>query len=510
MKKQIILSNEQRYSVERQENKPLLIKGCAGSGKSLVAIYRAKSILSKNELLGQNNVIIFTYNKTLIAYLKNLSNELIGTNNNDTGRLIITNFHKWAWGFIRTYLGIQPEIIQKKGQSVLIQNLINISKVSNRIKILQPDFFISEFEYIKNNQISKLNYINESRKGRGSDVKLTSENKSQVWNLFEEYQNKLNETGMYDFSDLAIMALEYLESGKEYNKPFNNVIIDEAQDMSKIQLKVLSLVADNRLTILADGAQRIYQSGFSWKQVGIQIQGRTVELHTNYRNNEYIAKTAKSLIDSDSENSEYTVYDTANLKGNKPIIVYAKDLESQYEFILKQVKQLDLNTKSVVILHRISNQFDNIIKYFKVNGNIAVTKIHRDSDPEILNSPNVKLSTIHSIKGLEFDYVFIVEATDRMLPYYQGFNSDIDTEEHISQERRLLYTAMTRAKEYLYILNHSKQSRFIDEIDQNLIEKIDLVNPMMKIYEKEETSTKYYEKGNFNKVFSNIINAVNF
>lgn len=61
---------------------------------------------------------------------------------------------------------------------------------------------------------------------------------------------------------------------------------------------------------------------------------------------------------------------------------------------------------------------------------------------------------------------------DDILPYPPGFNGE-DDELHISTERRLLYTSMTRARERLYLLSSGEPSRYLTEIDENLLVKAD-------------------------------------
>ena len=89
------------------------------------------------------------------------------------------------------------------------------------------------------------------------------------------------------------------------------------------------------------------------------------------------------------------------------------------------------------------------------------------------------LSTIHSAKGLEWKAVFIIGAVDGRFPSVYSFNS----EEELDEELRLMYVAATRAKTYLYVtypidmfdystgMVLSKPSRFLDNIDENILEK---------------------------------------
>lgn len=93
---------------------------------------------------------------------------------------------------------------------------------------------------------------------------------------------------------------------------------------------------------------------------------------------------------------------------------------------------------------------------------------HQASASQSVKSDSVTIATMHSSKGLEFEAVFIVDANEGVTPHKKAaLSSDIE------EERRLFYVAMTRAKEYLYLLSVknrynkvSQRSRFIDEIEE--------------------------------------------
>ena len=91
----------------------------------------------------------------------------------------------------------------------------------------------------------------------------------------------------------------------------------------------------------------------------------------------------------------------------------------------------------------------------------------------VFESDTIKLCTLSSVKGLEFDNVFIIDLNDNIIPYPEGFN-DPDDEFHISTERRLLYTCMTRARNTLFLFSSDSQnpSRYLKEIDASLLENI--------------------------------------
>ena len=91
----------------------------------------------------------------------------------------------------------------------------------------------------------------------------------------------------------------------------------------------------------------------------------------------------------------------------------------------------------------------------------------------------VSLMTIHSVKGLEFDDVFVIGMEEGIFPHYNAINEG--TNSAIEEERRLCYVAITRAKKKLWLLNAKKRmlfgntqvnspSRFMDEIDSKYVD----------------------------------------
>ncbi len=85
------------------------------------------------------------------------------------------------------------------------------------------------------------------------------------------------------------------------------------------------------------------------------------------------------------------------------------------------------------------------------------------------NVDSIKLLTMHSIKGLEFKVVILIDINQNVIPYTQeGLNNEEMLEDEIS-ERKLLYVAMTRAKRQLYIFSSGTPSKFIDQIEKQYL-----------------------------------------
>ena len=455
--KPIILKGEQKRVLFLPATDPIQIKGVAGSGKTTVALYRAKHLLDTYaNLFNEAKVAIFTYNKTLVKYINAIAPQISGGYRPDTDEIkptkpkglnvYITSFHKWAYHFIEQNGIPLHDIVDNKRIYKTISGNFQLSVISrikakyssHAISNKSVEFFSEEISWIKGKAFqSKEEYFDAKRTGRGTSDRVTKSDKEIIWSIFEDYNNQLKTNVQVDFDDYALLCLRILDSKPNLEKPFSHIIIDEAQDLSKAQILVISrLVSDETksISVIADAAQRIYKSGFTWSEVGLNVRGgRTIELKKNYRNTVQIVKAALSLLEKENDKSDFTTVETARSGDEKPIVGYFENKNER-------------------------NGYD--------------TQILLDSGEIDFERESIKICTLSSVKGLEFDNVFIIDLNDDILPYPPGFNGE-DDELHISTERRLLYTSMTRARERLYLLSSGVPSRYLTEIDENLLVKAD-------------------------------------
>src|SRR5690606_9605566 len=123
-------------------------------------------------------------------------------------------------------------------------------------------------------------YLDAKRTGRGTNDRVTKTDKQTIWEIFSDYNSHLKINDLVDFDDYALICLEIINSNPDFEKPFTHIIVDEAQDLSKAQILVISQIVSEEtrsISIIADAAQRIYKSGFTWSEVGLNVRGRTIE-----------------------------------------------------------------------------------------------------------------------------------------------------------------------------------------------------------------------------------------
>lgn len=486
--KPIVLQGEQKRVLFLQATDPIQIKGVAGSGKTTVALYRAKHLLdTQSNLFQEAKVAIFTYNKTLVKYITAIAPRISGGYQKESDEIkptkppginvTITNFHKWAYHFLKSQgIDLYNKTISIDAQSLLVDKIKSAMRTNtSNILTKKPEFFLEEISWIKGKNFSlKEEYLEAKRVGRGTSDRVSKTDKEIIWSVFAEYNNQLKSRGQVDFDDYALLSLQVLNR-KVITPPFTHIVVDEAQDLSKAQILVISAIVSQEtksISIIADAAQRIYKSGFTWSEVGLNVRGaRTIEFKKNYRNTVHIVRAALSLLEKENDKSEFTVVETARKGEHKPTIGYFKSWNEQCKYVEGELVQLKRNSpdSTIVALHRTHQGVRNV-KIFLENAGYRTQEL-KNSDDIDFESDSIKLCTLSSIKGLEFDAVFIFDLNDDIIPYPPGFIEE-DDDFHISTERRLLYTAMTRARDLLYMLSSGKPSRYLAEINESLITKV--------------------------------------
>lgn len=490
MLKPVELKGEQKKVLFLPPKNPIQIRGVAGSGKTTVAIYRAKHLLENYADLFRSDpyVCIFTYNKSLVRYINNLLPHVKGgykqSERSITSQIIkpglrvnVTNFHKWAYHFLEQHgISLRDKIIKEYRKISIIDSCVaQLRRQYPKTSVLRKSskFFSQEFSWMKGKiLLNESDYIEAERIGRGRKDRVTKKDKEIIFSCFLKYQNRLNQLNQYDFDDFALLCLTAInENG--IDEPFTHIVVDEAQDLTKAQILVLYNLIDKNtdsITFIADAAQRIYKSGLTWSEVGINVRGgRSVELKRNYRNTVQIIRAAMSLLDHEDEKEEFTELEMVERNGDKPFIGYFDNFNDQLKYLMRLLTEIDFHNFSVAVLHRRTGKSEILKQHFLNEGFKA--EIIKDSSFIDFHNDKIKISTMSSIKGLEFDYVFIIDLNDDIFPHPDGF-ADKNDDFHISTERRLLYTSMTRAKEKLFLFSSGKPSRFLAEIDDSLVEVV--------------------------------------
>lgn len=459
----VFLHPEQREFVERDYNGPARISGSAGTGKTIVALHRAVYLARAHP---EARVLLTTFSDTLAHALHTKLKRLIGSEPRLAERIDVyalktigLRLHKSLCGPVNV---APPETIRELIEEA--SRTVGGHKFSRH-------FLLTEWEEVVDAwQLETWEaYRDVARLGR--KTRLPEAQRAVLWSIFEQVRAGLTERKLATQAGLFTALAGALAGGK---KPlFDFAVMDEAQDISISGLRFLAALGGGRpnaLFFAGDLGQRIFQQPFSWKSLGVDIQGRSRTLRVNYRTSHQIRQQADRLlgpevtdVDGNSENRSDTV---SVFNGPPPVIRVLKSATEEEQavgsWIIEQAKAGVL-PHEVGVFVRSEGQLDRARAAVKESGwAFKILDEHVETA-----SGHVSISTMHLAKGLEFRAVVVMACDDEVIPLQERIErvgDDTDLQEVYDTERHLLYVACTRARDHLLITSVEPASEFLDDL----------------------------------------------
>lgn len=464
----IFLHPLQRSVAEMSCSGPARILGGAGTGKTIVAMHRAKW-LAETVFNQQGDKILFTTFTSNLAgdiatYLKKMCRPEIYR------RIEVINLDKWISDFL-SQNRIQEKLIF--GDAVKEMWEKAIANCGNDLE-LPITFYIEEYEkVVLANELTSFDaYRFINRAGRG--IALNRAQKNNVWSVIDAYMTLLKNTKTLDGPSAALRAKDII-SNSNSTVTYKAVIVDEGQDFGASSFKLIRAIAgaehENDLFIVGDAHQRIYGKKVVLKDCGINTIGRSGTLKINYRTTEEIRRFAQNIIkgipvddldDGIDEGKGYLSF----THGKEPEVLNFKCVKEENEGIYGNIRRwtaLNIESNSICIVTRTNKQLE-VIRKFLHEKDIDLYEI-KNTKTEDRSISGVRISTMHRVKGLEFDCVLIAGVNDDVVPLntlLSAATDSVNRKELYDAERSLLYVAVTRAKKELVISSFGKASRLLD------------------------------------------------
>ena len=463
----VFLHPSQRSLVERDWNGPVRVLGGAGTGKTVVAMHRAKYLVEKVFVEEHDRILLTTFTRNLAADIKENLAKICP--DKLMRRIEVTNLDRWTLSFLRKN-NYNYDIDYGERTKPLWEKALSMAPSEPG---LGDSFYREEWErVIQPQEITTFaEYLKATRVGRG--VRLSRQDRKAIWPVFEEYRLLLNENRLREADD-AMRDARALIREKGDILPYRAVIVDEAQDMGPQAFKLIREMAGaerkNDIFIVGDAHQRIYRHKVVLGRCGIRIVGRSSKLRINYRTTEENRRWAVSLLedipfdDLDGGLDSQKGY-TSLLHGTEPSIQQFASFQEETECIatnLDRIRQESGYLQEVCLVartHELLRQYEGALQ---AKG--LATCLIRRSEAEDRRKEGLRLATMHRVKGLEFDRVIIAGVNDGIVPLEDAVNSSSDTAiqtELDIQEKALLYVAATRAKKEVLVTSFGKRSRFL-------------------------------------------------
>ena len=411
-----------------------LVRGVAGSGKTLVLTQRVQYLAAQYP---EWRICVLSYNKALAGSLQNSLATVPGVARVST------------FDSLCTYLWTRSMGLDWKSPVNPLGWVRGHADKWQIIEQLGTDYVAEELLWRKEVGLwDESAYMSADRKGRG--LALQPSQRKQLWQVMRTYQQYLDDSRLFDWTDVRARVWHSLEQGAIKPSQYDAVLVDEAQDMAPVWMRIVSgLVKPGGVLFLADDPSQSVYRLYSWREKGVHVVGRTRWLRVPYRNTQEIYRAAYETIRQDEvlrqqlgESDQLLEPDLAAesmTSGSKPKVRMFRSQADEDTWIRREVQAAlasGLRPGQIAVLARRTAQ---------------VNRLRR-----LLHGTGIMPATFHGPKGLEFEAVFLTG----MQSAFQG--PAAASAEAISTERRLVYMAMTRARRRLYL---SYQGRWPDQLE---------------------------------------------
>lgn len=441
------LDSEQRKAILNKEWNTLILAG-AGSGKTLTMIGKVLYLL--NEGIKPEEILVISFTT---ASVNNFSDKI----KRYSANIDVFTFHKLGLNIIKdkdikvriskdnVLSDIMCKYNIKKEEQKLISTFIHLFKSKN----LDDSYFNKFISKCKNN------------KERYELIKL-------IQKIYSEYKKFLIQKELIDFEDMINLAYKLIDE-KSFIKKYKYILVDEYQDTSLIKfnlLKKILEISNSKLVVVGDDWQSIYR--FTGCEVKIFLDFKKLLPYSNivcinntYRNSQQLINVASKFITKNPYQLKKDIKSNKSLNNPIQIILYS-EFNNALEYVINKIVGTFFN-KEILILGRNNNDI-----------NLLDKNIFKIIDDKIeYKNIKIKYMTAHKSKGLESDNVIIINLENKI----NGFPSKILNHEILSlvssekenyifdEERRLFYVALTRTKNYVFLLSPKKNiSLFVQEL----------------------------------------------
>jgi len=478
-------NDEQKKAIVSNEKEILCIAG-AGSGKTSVLTKRieflvkykgvdASKILAitftrkaREEMLERLtnlgiDVSVETFNSFCEKILKKYSREIYGSSK----RVCSYVDRMLALNFALDNMGLDFEKVIDRYFSDIQKREKSFEELS---RLFMGDCF-SVLDYFKRKNIPIETLKNSS---------VEIDNAKMIAGIVENLKNYMDTQRLRDYTDQVLDALEFFRKNKDKIPLFEHVLIDEYQDVNGTQIELIDLLGPENLFCVGDPRQSI----FGWRGSDINYilkfrdkypNAEVINLVKNYRSSKQIVEFMNHSV------NDMGLIDLSNSRENQGELKLCsfESEEKEREFVVSKILSSSIAREEIFVLARTNKQLRDLSFLMNKKGIRHILKTDEGNTALAAKSGEVTLATVHSIKGLEAELVFVIGCTNFNFPCNTSDHpiielvkiKEYDKEE---EEKRLFYVAISRAKNILYLTYSGKRhTYFINEEMKNLISVVE-------------------------------------
>lgn len=484
-------NDEQKKAIISKKEKVLCIAG-AGSGKTTVLTKRIE-FLVKYRSVNPKKILAITFTRKarqeMISRIPHLVDEGVS----------IETFNSFCEKILRRYNDLiyskDVRVINYKDKLIMIKKALESIKMPlNRalntyfsytqrkgktddqlFNIFMNDcFFIRDYFKFKNKLIQESDFIVSDIKNQASA--------DLVFMICEFIEKYMKNNGLRDFADQLIDTINLFSVTKELMPEFDHILVDEYQDVNSTQIKFIDILNPKNLFCVGDPRQSIY----GWRGSDIKYilnfedkfeDAELINLKKNYRSSKHIVDLVnKSISKMNLPNLESEFDYEKDIK-----LLHFKNETSEFEFVIQRILNSKVKRGEIFVLARTNKQLNELSDLMKQRDIKHIVRSDEVKRTVIAGEEDVTLATVHAIKGLEAEMVFVIGCNGVNFPCKGSEHPvvemiKVDEYDKEEEERRLFYVAMSRAKKHLYLsYTGNKPTSFITTEMLDMIEGTDAI-----------------------------------
>jgi hypothetical protein len=420
-----------------------LINGVAGSGKSLIIVYRA---LLLRRFFPDKRILVLTHNRPLIRDLQTKYERLSGGDDGVEWK----TFLSWCLSQWPSQEDVRP-IGQERREALMRDAWVeHLADTALTVGMLE-----SEVDWFKDRVLTKRSeYLAADRSGRG--FALQESMRHRVFDAILAYQKRLGEAGQLDWADPPRKIWGWMQDGAVAPPRYDAILVDEAQFFAPIWFEIIKALLNpytGHLFLAADPTQGFLGRGESWVASGLEVRGRSHRLSRSYRTTRKILDYATWMyrMRIPDEREDIVLPDLSQMpEGVVPVLLPLTSPQDEITRVVNEIVETvaaGVPRRHILVIHPEWWGVERLVT--RLSGELGDGSA---GDPkDALGEDVIRVCTLNATPGLESPIVFLVGLRGLAEQEQSLRISDEERAELIRNNTRKIYMAITRAGQRVVI-----------------------------------------------------------